>query len=157
ETVRSETKGKIVTEWVKATPKAIAFIHEHDSPKSVLKELKNVLDATRSGIPSWMADARAELALLSGRFEERATAVLNRLNELAGRVEAALRRAEAKAPSVADPVAKLVPWAIDAMEYLDRRATGGAMGDCPLPELFHAVRVHFPELALSAFHAGLAR
>src|SRR5207245_6958344 len=67
---------------------------EHDSPKSVLKELKYVLDATCSGIPTWMAEARAELALLSGRFEERASAVLNRLNELAGRVEAALRSEE---------------------------------------------------------------
>jgi hypothetical protein len=154
---RSETKGKIVTEWVKATPRAIAFVHEQDSPKSVLKELKGVLDTTRAGVPNWMAEARSELALLSRRFEEKANGVLSRLNELAGRVESALRRAEAKAPSVAEPVARVVPWALDALEYLDQRETGGALSDCPLPELFHAVRVRFPDLPLGAFHDGLCR
>jgi hypothetical protein len=52
ETVRTETRGKVVTEWVRATPKAVAFVHEHDSPKSVLKELKAVLDTTRGGVRS---------------------------------------------------------------------------------------------------------
>src|SRR5262245_30501200 len=52
ETVRSETRGKAVTEWVRVTPRAVAFVHEHDSPKSVLRELKDVLDATRSGGPA---------------------------------------------------------------------------------------------------------
>ena len=37
ETVRTETKGKIVTEWVKATPKAVTFVHDRDSPKAVLR------------------------------------------------------------------------------------------------------------------------
>ena len=50
-----------------------------------------------------------------------------------------------------------MPWAVDAMEYLDRRETGGALGDCPLPELFHAVRVKFPELPLPAFQDGVKR
>src|SRR6185369_5030455 len=39
EVARTETRGKIVTEWVRATPKAVSFVHDHDSPKSVLKEL----------------------------------------------------------------------------------------------------------------------
>src|SRR5439155_20379098 len=37
ETVRTETRGKIVTEWVKATPKGVAFGQDNDSPESVLK------------------------------------------------------------------------------------------------------------------------
>ena len=76
---------------------------------------------------------------------------------LAGRVEAALRRAEMNAPAVAEPVGRVVPWAVEALEYLDRRSDTGAAGDCPLPELFHAVRVRFPELTLPAFHDGLRR
>jgi hypothetical protein len=157
ETVRSETRGKVVTEWVRATPRAVAFVHEHDSPKSVLKELKAVLDAARSGVPAWMDAACAELTAVSARFEERATAMLQRLDDLAVRVEAALRRAEAKAPAVAEPVGRVVPWAVDALEYLDRRAAAGSAAACPLPELFHAVRVRFPALALPAFHDGLKR
>lgn len=157
ESVRTETRGKIVTEWVRATPKAVAFVHEHDSPKSVLKELKGVLDATRSGVPVWMADAKAGLDALSARFEERATAMLARLDDLAERVEAALRRAEAKAPAVAEPVGRVVPWAVEALEYLDRRRVGGAATDCPLPELFHALRVKVPTLGLPDFQDGLRR
>lgn len=157
ETVRTETRGKVVTEWVKATPKAVAFVHDHDSPKSVLRELKELLDATRNGVPGWMAEAKAEAAALSQRFEEKAAAMLGRLDDLARRVEAALRRAETHGPTVTDPVGRVVPWAVEALEYLDRRTTSGSPGDCPLPELFHAVRVKFPELTLTAFQDGLKR
>jgi len=157
ETIRTETRGKIVTEWVRGTPKAVAFVHDHDSPKSVLRELKDVLDTTRGGIPVWMAEAKQEAALLSARFEASAMAMLARLDELANRVEAALRRAETHGPSVTEQVGRVVPWAVESLEYLDRRHTSGAVGDCPLPELFHAVRVKFPELTLSAFHDGLKR
>ena len=157
ETVRTETRGKVVTEWVKPTPRAVAFVNDHDSPQSALKELKQLLDVTRSGVPSWLAEAKAEVALLSSRFEERAAAMLSRLDEVAGRVEAALRRAEANTSAVAEPVGRVVPWALDALEYLDRRAKAGSVGECPLPELFHAVRVRLPDLGLAAFQDGLQR
>jgi len=157
ETIRTETRGKIVTEWVKATPKAVAFVHDHDSPKSVLRELKEVLATSRSGIPAWMAEAKQEAALLSARFEARAAAMLARLDELANRVEAALRRAETSGPAVTEQVGRVVPWAVESLEYLDRRQASGMGGESPLPELFHAVRVKFPELTLSAFHDGLKR
>jgi hypothetical protein len=157
EVARTETRGRIITEWVRATPKAVTFIHDHDSPKSVLRDLKQVLDATRAGIPAWMAEAKAEVAVLSSRFEERAASLLAKLNEMATSVEAALRRAETTGPAVAEPVARVVPWAIEALEYLDRRATTGAGGDCAMPELFHAVRLKFPELTLPEFHDGLRR
>ncbi len=157
EVTRTEMRGKIVTEWVKATPKAVTFVHEHDSPKSVLRELKAVLDATRTGVPAWMAEAKAEVAALAERFEVRATAMLAKLDDLAARVEAALRRTELNSPAVAEPVGRVVPWAVESLEYLERRPVSGAAGDCPLPELFHAVRVKFPELTLSAFHDGLRR
>ncbi len=68
-----------------------------------------------------------------------------------------MRRAEMSAPGVAESVGRLVPWALDALDYLDRRKSGGATGDCPLPELFHAIRVRFPDLALAGFQDGLRR
>ena len=157
EPVRTETKGKLVTEWVRATPRAVGFVHEHDSPRSILRELKDVLNATRDGVPSFMANAKAELAALSANFEARASAMLTRLDDLAKRCEAALRRAETTGSAVADPVARIVPWAIAALEYLDWRSVSGGTGDCPLPELFHAVCVRFPELTLPTFHDGVKR
>ncbi|HEX4606674.1 MAG TPA: hypothetical protein VH092_00565 [Urbifossiella sp.] len=157
ETTRTETRGKIVTEWVAATPKAAAFVHEHDSPKAALRELRDVLAITRSGVPAWLDEARQEVAQLSARFEAHATALLRRLDDLADRVDAAIRRSELKAPDVARPVAGVVPWAADALTYLDRRRAGGNRSACPLPELFTAVRGRFPELALPAFHDGLRR
>jgi hypothetical protein len=157
ETVRTETRGKFVTEWVKTTPKAVEFINDHDSPASILRELKAVLDTTRAGIPLWMVDAKAEIVALSARFHGQAATVLKRLDELTERIEAALRRAEVSAHGIAEPVGKVVPWAIDALGYLDRRARAGSVGECPLPELFHAIRARFPDLTLLEFQAGLQR
>jgi hypothetical protein len=157
EVSRTETRGKIVTEWVRATPKAVSFVHDYDSPKSVLKELKELLDATRTGVPAWMAEAKQEVAALATHFEVRGAAILERLDAIAARVESALRRADLYFPTLAEPVGEVVPWAVDALEYLDRRTVTGATGDCPLPELFHAVRDKFSELTLPAFHDGLRR
>src|SRR4029077_10054600 len=86
EVVRTETRGKVVVEWVKAAPKAVSFVHDNDSPKSVLRELKGVLAATRAGVPAWMAEAKQEVAVLSTAFEVRAAAMLARLDDLAARV-----------------------------------------------------------------------
>ena len=157
ETTRTETKGKLVTEWVRATPRSVHFVTENDSTRSILRELKDVLNATRDGVPAFMSDTKAELAALSATFEARATAMLTRLDDLAKRCEAALRRAETTGSAVAEPVARVVPWAIDALEYLDRRRGSGAVGTCPLSELFHAVCLNSPDLTLPAFHDGIKR
>jgi hypothetical protein len=157
ETVRTEAKGKLVTEWVRATPAAVGFVHENDSTRSILRELKEVLQLTRTGVPAWMAEAKSELVAMSTSFEVRAQAMLSRLDDLAKRCEAALRRAETTGSAVAEPVARVVPWAMEALEYLDKRSESGRTGDCPLPELFHALRVRFAELSLPAFHDGVKR
>src|SRR5439155_21708918 len=62
ETVRTETRGKLVVEWVTATPRGVAFVHEHDSPKSVLRELKALLDASLIGVPALISVARSGAA-----------------------------------------------------------------------------------------------
>ncbi len=157
ETVRTETRGKIVTEWVSATPKAAPFVHEHDSPKAALHELKDVLSATRAGVPSWLDESRREVAQLSARFETHAAALLRRLDDLADRVDAAIRRSELQAPGVADTLIGVVPWAAWALECLDRRRTTGHGPTCPLPEMFATVHSRYPDLTLPAFHDGLRR
>jgi hypothetical protein len=157
ETIRTETKGKMVTEWVRATPKAVKFIHDHDSPQSVLRELKEVLATSRLGIPSWLSEAKQEAATLSARFDERAAALLARLDDLTLRVEAALRRVETQSPKVTEGISLLIPWAVEALQYLDQRNASGATRDCPLPELFQAIRLRHPDLALPEFQNGLRR
>ena len=157
ETVRTEAKGRQIVEWVRATPKGMRFVHDRDSPKAVLRELREVIGATRDGVPEWMDAARREVATLADRFDRQATELVRRLDALTERVEAALRRAEAGAARVPGSVADAVPWAVDALEYLDRRPGAGAPGPCPLGDLFHAVRERHPPLGVPEFHAGLRR
>jgi hypothetical protein len=83
--------------------------------------------------------------------------MLSRLDDLAKRCEAALRRAETTGSAIAEPVSRVVPWAIETLEYLDQRTDTGATDVCTLPELFHALRVRFPNLTLSIFHDGVKR
>jgi hypothetical protein len=157
ETVRTETKGKLIVEWVRVTPRGVAYVHDRDSPKAVLRELRDVIGTTRAGVPDWMDAARQETAALAERFERHAAEMLKRLDSLTERVEAALRRAEAAGLRVPDPVAKNVPWSTSVLDYLDRRTAAGAIGDCPLGELFHALRDEFSQLTVPEFHTGLRR
>lgn len=157
EAVRTETKGKLIVEWVRATPKAVAFVHDRDSPKAVLRELRDVIGATRAGVPEWMESAREEIAAVAAKFEKQGAELLRRLDAMTERVEAALRRAEAAGPRLPDPVARVVPWAEEALAYLDRRAETGAADECPLRELFDAVRETRPGLTVPNIQDGLRR
>ena len=151
--VRTESKAKLVVEWVRITPAGVAWVDANDSPKAVLRELKELLDGARDGVPGWMHDAKEQAALLAQRFEARAAEMLARLDSLAARVDDALRRAEVAPPQLASPVAEVVPWGVAAMAYLDRRKTAGAPV-CPLPELFAALGGDLP---MGEFHDGLRR
>src|SRR5262249_45521427 len=93
----------------------------------------------------------------SSRLAEEAERWTHRLDALSGQVEEALRRAEAAGPQLPNGAASDAPWALDALAYLDHRRTGGATGDCPLPELFAALRDGYPDLSVNAFHECLRR
>jgi len=157
ETLRTEVRGKVVTEWVKATPKAVEYVHDNDSSRAVLRELRSVLAATKSGIPAWLDEARKDLDTLSARFESRTATILKGLEDLTQRVEAALRRAEMSSPSVPQAIAEVVPWAAEALEYLDRRASAGSPTQCTLQELFQALTAKHSSLKLSDYQDGLRR
>jgi plasmid stabilization system protein ParE len=157
EITRTEAKGKLVVEWVRATPKALVYVHEHDSPKATLRELRELLAATRDGIPGWLDHSRNELAQLQTRFEHRAAEMLAKLEKLSLRVESALRRAEAVSPVIPQGFNRIVPWAVAGLEYLDRRAERVA-GACPLPDLFRALNGSaVADLSLGEFQDGLRR
>jgi hypothetical protein len=157
EVVRTETKGKTTVEWVRLTPKGVNFLHEHESPRRALEDLRAVLQANREGVPIWLADMRREMQALGDRLAEQARLWTHRLETLSQRAEEALRRAEAADAVGADGVPDSLPWARDALAYLDRRGAGGGSGPCPLPELFAAVRHEHADLSITAFHDGLRR
>ncbi len=157
EVARTETKGKVVTDWVRLTPRGVEFLHEHESPTRALQEVRDALRVNHEAIPVWLAEMRAGLRALDDRLAADAGKWLHRLEALARRVEEALARLEAATPLLPPDLTEAHPWAADALSYLDRRRAGGAANGCPLPELFDALRPRHPELSVAGFHDGLRR
>jgi hypothetical protein len=157
EVTRTETKGKTAIDWVRVTPRGVEFLHEHESPLRALHDLRHALRCNQQAVPAWLEEMRGGLRAVDERLTADAARWLERLQALERRVEEALRRLEAAGPLLPPEVARDHPWALDALNYLDRRRTGGAADACPLPELFAAVVRHHPSLSLTAFHEGLRR
>lgn len=157
ELLRTETKGKAAVEWVKPTVKGVNFVHDNESPVMVLRELRDLLQTSRDHVPAWLDQLRQEMQAQHDRLMQEVAAYLGRLDAVRQRVDEALQRAAILGPAVPETVSSSVPWATDALGYLDRRHTTGAADDCPLPELFAAVRERHTELSLPSFHDGLKR
>jgi hypothetical protein len=157
EVARTETKGKTSINWVKPTPRGVAFLHERESPVRVLRDLLDVLRANRDGVPGWLADIRQDLLGIGDRLADQTQRWSQRLEALAQRVEEALGRVNASAPQLSDGMAANLPWGLDALTYLFRRQAGGGAAECPLPELFLAVSQNHPGLTVKDFHDGLRR
>ena len=155
EAVRTEARGKLIVEWVRATPLAIQYLDAHDSPKAVLREIREVIGATKSGVPVWMAQARDEAAQLATRFEHFGRELLRRLESLDERVEAAIRRAEVATPKIGDAMRKRVPWSPAVLQYLDAIEASGRQARATLAELFVAARSHAADMTLLEFHDGI--
>jgi hypothetical protein len=157
EVVRRETRGKTTTEWVRLAPAGVDFLHQHESPVRALEDLRAALRLNRQAVPAWLEEMRDGLRALDGRLADDARRWQERLEALARRVDEALGRIERMTPPLPEDVARDFPWAIDAINYLDRRKNGGAPGGCPLPELFAALRRQHASLSLGGFHDGLRR
>ncbi len=157
ERVRVEVRGKTEIEWVRLAPAGVQFLHENESPVRALHELRTALHVGQKALPAWLGDMRAVLGDIGKRLAEDAERWSARLDVLERRVDDALRRLEAAGPLVTPELANEHPWAIDALNYLDRRRSAGAPPECPLPELFAAVSGHHPDLAVLSFHDGLRK
>src|SRR5438093_12902290 len=156
EIVRTESKGKTAVEWVRITPAGVTFLHEHESPLRALNDLKEMLNTAQEALPSWLSQMQAEMQQLSARLSQEAERWTQHLQALDRRIDEALKRIPA-GPSVSNGMAALVPWAPDALAYLDRRQTGSHSGSCSLPELFAALKQDHDDLSLTTFHNGLRR
>lgn len=154
EVVRTESKGKTVTEWVRATPKGIEFLHEHESPARAMEDLRAALQMTQEGFPVWMTDIRQQLHALGTRLTEEVQTITHRLDMLSQRVMESLRRSDA-AVTLPEELATAVPWGPDALAYLDHRKTLGVVNHCSLPELFTALKEKHADVPVKDFHNGL--
>jgi DNA-binding PadR family transcriptional regulator len=156
EIVRTESKGKANLEWVRITPAGVTFLHDHESPLRALNDLKEMLNASQEAIPGWLGRMQGELRQLAARLSQEAEHWTQHLQSLDRRVDEALKRIPAGS-NISNGMASLVPWAADALAYLDRRQAGTHSGACSLPELFAALKQGHDDLSLTGFHNGLRR
>jgi hypothetical protein len=117
---RLETKGKTEIEWVRITPRGVDFLHEHESPVHALHELLAALRTNQDAVPVWLDEMRGRLRALDVQLTADAGRWVERLAALETRIGETLRRLEAAAPLVPDEIARDHPWAVEALEYLDR-------------------------------------
>jgi hypothetical protein len=156
EVVRTETKGKTTTQWVRSTPKAVEFIHHHESPLQTLQELQAVLQASHNGLPLWLDDIRQRLINLSDEVTREVQKWSQRLEALQEQVGKALEKSTA-APRRIGGNDSDGQWARESLDYLERRKSTGVATPCSLPELFCALQPGHRELSISGFHDQLLR
>lgn len=154
---RTEVRGKSEIEWVEITPQGVDFLHRHESPTQALHDLRAALRSNQQSLPVWLAEMTRHLRDLEARLTTEAAQWRVRLESMEQRLNDTLRRLESASPLVPPEVLAGHPWAMDALNYLDRRRAGGGVGGCPLPELFAAVKPLHGDLSLASFHDGLRR
>jgi hypothetical protein len=151
EIVRTETRGKTTTEFVRITPRGVDCVVQHDSPVRAMDALREALQLNAQNVPAWLTSLRQELDALSQRTLDEVTRIGRRLDRLAEQVEAALRKAaEQGRPAAA-------PWTQAALDFLAGRHRTTGQTRCPLPELFAALEARQVVLNIKEFHAGLRR
>jgi hypothetical protein len=154
---RIETKGKTEIEWVTLTPAGVEWLHAHESPIIALHELRGHLRASRNALPDWLAQMSQTLVNLQDRITQEAASWNERLLKMETQLEQTLRRLESALPIAPPEVLQVHPWTMDALNYLDRRRTAGAVQPCPFPELFSALLNAHPSISIGTFHDGLRR
>jgi hypothetical protein len=154
--VRTETKGKTTTQWVKSTPKTVEFVHQHESPLQTLQELQVLLQTTKDGLPQWLDDLKQRLVQQSEELTREVQKWSHRLESLHTQVSEALQKATVmpKRLGVNDADSE---WARETLDYLGRRKSTGAEGECSLPELFTALQLSHNDMTISGFHDQLVR
>ena len=156
EYARTESRGRFEVEWVRLTSKGVEYLYQHDSPRAILGEMRQMLAAAQSGMPMWQDEMLKSLEKLATHITDQMAHYLGKLDAISKRVEEAMRRADVM-PELSQALQELIPWGVDALAYLDHRRAGGASNECPLPELFGAVHGKHAGLTIRDFHDGLRR
>lgn len=156
EYARTETKGRFEIEWVRLASKGVEYLYQHDSPRAILDEMRQMLATAQSGVPIWQDEILKSLEKLATHITDQMARYLDKLESLSKRVDEAVRRADVT-PDLSKALQELIPWGVDALAYLDHRRLGGASNNCPMPELFGAVRGKHSTITIRDFHDGLRR
>jgi hypothetical protein len=152
---RVETRGKTTIDWVEITPAGVEHLHAEESPVQALHQLRDALRHSQQALPNWLDEMSQLLQRLERQILQQAENWQQRLQNMEHQLNDTLRRLEAATPLVPPEVLHDHPWAVDALNYLDRRRVAGAPAGCPMPELFAAVVAQHPQLPLQQFHEGL--
>lgn len=142
--LRSETRGKTRQDICAITEQGRAFLREQASPRAVLEVLAATLEARQRTLDDLAGGVRAAQEDLT-RLRELVVETLARLDRDAP--VAACHKNGCAAPRVEDVVrSQLAVW-----------HARGALGDCPLPELYRRAAGHVPGLTIGQFQDGLRR
>jgi hypothetical protein len=132
-TVAADPKGKTDRDLCAATEKGLAYLLQQASAKQVLEDLARAVETRHGQVAEMLSvthQMQAELAALKSILEK---------------VSPQLTVAAAPAPD----------W-LDELRYqLAEWHSGGASGDCPLPELYRRLNAGHPALTVGQFHDGL--
>jgi hypothetical protein len=144
-TLRTERKGKVAQEICAITEHGLKFLLAQVSPKGVLASLVQALDARHAQLAQLLENTqqtRAAVEALKGLAEK----TLQQLQEPAvpaGHVCSNGNGADAGSAAI---LAHLASW-----------QSSGALGDCPLPELFRGAGRDIASLTVGQFHDALRR
>jgi hypothetical protein len=148
--VRTEAKGKTVTEVCALTEKGLAYLLAQVSPKKVLEDFVRTLEGRQAQVGELVSTARQWQADFDA-FKATVEKVLQQLNQPTrpgpgplGAYQAGTHQSNGSET-----------WLPGLLDQLREWQASGAMEDCPLPELYRRARQAAPDLTIGHFHDGL--
>lgn len=138
--LRTETKGKTVTTYVKLTEAGSSYLLGQTDPKPLLEQIQSRLLSEASNLQEVQSQIRSAfqaMELLRNRIEQLTTMVDQR--------------------QVVQTRVSVPAWEDRMTEYLNKRQDARPAEDCPLPELYQQAKQLVPELSVGTFHDGLRR
>jgi len=143
--VRTENRGKAVQEMCAITEKGLAYLLTQANPRQVLEDLVRALESRQAQLSELVTAARQAQSSLEA-FKAMAATILQQV----------ARQGNGQANGTPPGTNGAATWETAALAHLGQRQAGASQ-DCPLPELFHAVRQAYPRLTIGQFHDGLRR
>jgi DNA-binding PadR family transcriptional regulator len=140
--VRTETKGKTAQEICAITEKGLAYLLSQSSPRPVLEGFLRAIE-TRG----------AEFQQLH-QTAQQLQASLDALRAVAEKLSEHLQKPSANSHAGTNGAEV---WLIDVLSFLTERQRGGAIEDCPLPDLYRKAQESSPSLTIGRFHDGLRK
>jgi hypothetical protein len=137
-----DVRGKASHEVCGITDRGTSWLAQHSNPHHVLSAFVQALSACESQLQAILAEAgrsQQDLAAL----KQQAARVLDHL-ELRNQIPPGMN-GQTKGPDLAAAI----------HTELSQRHAGGALDDCPLPELFRRLQPTFAQLTVGRFHDEL--